>query len=392
MIDSITIAQTGLQGFEQGLRTISSNTANLNTPGFKGSSTQFADLAQGEGGMGARVGFGQAGLGLNALGTSLDFSQGQLQNSSNPLDLAVDGQGFFMLRDAKGQLHYTKDGQFKFDSEGVLVSKTTGEQVMSLDAGGSLGAVTLGDQQTVPAQATTTVVFGGNLSSTATSASVNNVTVIDSAGSTHTLSLRLTPVTGKAGQWNVVLLDGTTTVGNATLGFTNGKSTAGSSVLSFSYTPADGVAMPLSFDFSTNVNSIDTGSASTLAMTSQNGRGLGQLNGTSFDATGTLVLSYSNGQTVKRNQLALAQFGSIDDVVDLGSNEYAAKEGRSWQVGVAGGGPFGKVQAGMVEGSNVDLSAQFSELVIMQRGYQACSQVVSTAGEMLTSLFSMVSK
>jgi flagellar hook protein FlgE len=392
MIDSIAIAQTGLHGYEQGLRTISNNTANLNTPGFKGSVTQFANLAQPDNGRGSGGRFGDAGLGLNALGTSLDFSQGQLQNSSSPLDLAVDGHGFFMLRDDKGGLHYTKDGQFKFDGDGALVSQTTGEQVMSLDAEGNLVNISLADRQTAPAQATTTVVFGGNLASTVTSATVGNVTVIDSIGSTHTLTLRLTALTGQAGKWTVALMDGTTPVGTATLGFTNGKSTPGSSVLAFNYTPAGGTAMALNLDFSTNVSSIDFGGTTTLAMTSQDGRSLGQLNGTSFDETGTLVLSYSNGQTVKTNQLALAQFASTDDVVDLGSNEYAAKAGKAWQVGVAGGGQFGKVQAGMVEGSNVDLSRQFSDLVIMQRGYQACSQVVSTAGEMLTSLFSMVSK
>jgi flagellar hook protein FlgE len=392
MIDSIAIAQTGLHGYEQGLRTISNNTANLNTPGFKGSVTQFADLAQPDSGKGSGSRFGEAGLGLHALGTSLDFSQGQLQNSSNPLDLAVDGRGFFMLRDEKGGLHYTKDGQFKFNGDGVLVAQTTGEQVMSLDADGNLMPVTLTQLQTAPAQATTTVTFGGNLASTVNSAVVNNVTVIDSIGSSHVLSLRLTTITGQAGQWTVTLLDGSTPVGTATLPFTAGKTVPATSVLAFNYAPAGAAAMALSLDFSSNVTSIDFGGTTTLAMTGQNGHSVGQLNGTSFDDTGKLVLSYSNGQTVKGNQLALAQFDSADDVVDLGSNEYAAKEGKAWQVGVAGGGQFGKVQAGMVEGSNVDLSRQFSDLVIMQRGYQACSQVVSTAGEMLTSLFSMVSK
>lgn len=392
MIDSITIAQTGLRGFEEGLRTISNNTANLNTPGFKGSSTSFADMAFGGQWSGGNGSFGQPGLGLNVLGTSMNFSKGDLQSTGNPLDLAIDGEGFFTLRDANGELRYTQDGQFKFDTDGTLVSIATGEQVMSLDAEGNLVPVSLTNLQTSPAEATTSITFSGNLSSTATSDSISNVTVIDAAGTTHTLSLKFAPLTGSAGSWTVTLMDGTTTVGTSTLVFASGQPVAGSSTLSFSYTPSSGSAMALDLDFSSNVTSFDSGTSSTLAVASQNGLAVGTLNSAGFDDTGTLVLAYSNGKTTKKGQLALAQFRSTDDVQALGNNEFAAQGGKTWQTGVAGSGQFGSISSGMVEGSNVDLSQEFSELVIMQRGYQACSQVVSTASDMLTALFGMLSK
>jgi flagellar hook protein FlgE len=394
MIDSIAIAETGLQGYEQALQTISNNTANMNTPGFKGATLQFSDLADGtsttNGGGGAN--FGHPGLGLNTLGTSLDFAQGQFQSTGNPLDLAVNGEGYFTLQDAQGNVRYTKDGQFKFDDSGHLVSSTTGEQVMALGTNGALAPISIADQKTSPPQATTKLSFSGILSSTATSDTISNVTVIDASGTSHALTVTLTPVSGSPGQWSVTLLDGSTTVGTSTLAFNGGQPVSGSDVLSFSYKPGGGAAMPLTLDFSNNVTSFDTGSSSSLALSSHDGYGVGQLTSETFDDTGTLVLAYSNGQTVQKQQLALAQFGSQDSVVALGNNEFRAKGAQGWQLGVAGSKPFGSIASSEIEGSNVDLSREFSNLVIMQRGYQACSQVVSTASDMLTALFGMMPK
>jgi flagellar hook protein FlgE len=140
------------------------------------------------------------------------------------------------------------------------------------------------------------------------------------------------------------------------------------------------------------VTSFDMGTSSTLALSSADGYAVGKLTGESFDDTGTLMLTYSNGQKTKQQQLALAQFDSPDQVEALGNNLFRAKDGSAWHLGVAGGTAFGSIQSSEVEGSNVDLSRQFSNLVIMQRGYQACSQVISTASDMLTALFGMMPK
>jgi len=393
MIDAIFIAQTGLKGFESGLRAIAHNTANINTPGFKGSTTRFSDLFYGQSGLSGNLArFGQFGNGLCTLGTTLNFQQGQLQNTGNPLDLAIGGQGFFTLRDSNGNIHYTQDGQFKFDSDSNLVSVTTGEQVMGLDAGGNLVPISLTNLQTNAARATSTITFSGNLSSSATTHTIGSVTVIDSAGTSHSLSVNLTPVVGTPGSWTATVMDGTTTVGTGNLVFQNGLPTAGSNTISLTYTPNGGAAIPLTLDFSTNVTSFDSGSSSSLVVARQNGFGIGVLTQATFDAAGTLVLTYSNGQTVRSRQLALGQFNSDDDVAAIGSNQFEAKNGHAWQVGVAGSGPFGKIQSGQVEMSNVDLSQEFSNLVIMQRGYQACSQVVATSNEMLTTLFGVMTR
>ena len=392
MIGSIYIAMTGLHGYEQGLRVISNDTANLNTPGFKGSTLQFADLfyaGGNQGGGGGSDAAGQYGYGVAALGTRLVFRQGQLRNSGNDLDAAIDGQGFFVLKDTAGHVHYTRDGEFTVNGDGFLVSATTGEQVMALGGDGALTPIGIAALRTNPAQATAAVTFGGNLSSTATTDTISNVTVIDPSGASHTLSLKLEPVAGSAGTWTATLLDGSTTVGWGQFAFINGRPDPQRSKVSIDYTPTGQPAQTVALDFSTNVTSYDSGSRSTLAITSQDGHGSGELSQTSFDETGTLVLQYSNGQTVKGPKLALARFNSTDDVNSVGRNEFQATAGAVWSTGVAGERGFGNVRSGMVETSNVDLSEEFSDLVIMQRGYQASSQVISTANEMLGELFSM---
>lgn len=392
MIDSIVIAESGLSGFEQGLRTISDNTANLNTPGFKGAVEQFSDMADGQTSTGDGSNFGQPGLGLDTLGTTLNFSAGTLQTTSNPLDLAINGDGFFTLRDAQGDIHYTQDGQFNFNDAGTLVSTVTGEDVMALDATHTLVPVSIAGLDNSAAQATSKVTFVGNLSAGATTDTVSSIAVIDNAGTSHSLSLTLIPDTTTAGKWDLTLQDGSTTVGTSSIAFSNGQVVAGSDTAAFTYTPAGSTAVNLTLDFSTDVTSSDSGTTSTLAVSNADGFAEGQLTSKTFDSTGTLVLTYSNGQTVKKSQLALGQFVSSDDVVAANNNEFAAKDGHAWKKGVAGDGDFGQIQSSTLEASNVDLSDEFSNLVIMQRGYQACSQVVSTASDMLTALFGMMSK
>ncbi|RAN48425.1 flagellar basal-body rod protein FlgF [Herbaspirillum rubrisubalbicans] len=393
MIDSIYIATSGLQGFETGLQNISGNTTNLNTPGFKESTTQFADLFY-KGGLsdGSQPNAGQVGVGLQTLGTKINFAQGQFQSTSNNLDLAVDGRGYFVLKGSDGNIHYTRDGEFQFDSSGNLVSSTNGQAVMALDSSGNLQPITLNTLTTGPAKTTTTVTFTGNLSSTATSDSINNVTVIDGNGTSHKLSLSFVPVSGSPGNWSVTVKDGATTVGTGNIAFSSGQPVSGSTTISLTYSPSGAAAMPLTLDFSNNVTSFDSGTSSTLAVNSQDGHASGALLSETFDTSGTLQLKYSNGQTVKTQQLALAQFSSQDDAKQVSSNEFDAVQGHTWLLGVAGANGFGNIQAGEVEMSNVDLSQQFSTLVIMQRGYQASSQIITTANDMMTQLFGMVGK
>lgn len=390
MLDSIYIGMTGLLGYSKGLRVIANNTSNINTPGFKGSSLQFADLFYSNSNLAGGTGgqsYGQLGYGLNTAGTALSFKQGELRSTSNDLDAAVDGTGLFVLTNGDGEITYTRAGQFEFNSVGILVNKSDGSKVMGLDPNNSLIEISQAGLKTNLGHATATIKFAGNLSSTTSPQTISGVKVIDAVGANHTLSLTMT---NAAGTWAVNVLDGATTVGTGSIAFTGPTIVSGSSTVAFTYTPAGVAAIPLTLDFSADVTSF--AGATTLAMASQDGLVSGTLLSTTFDTDGSLKLSYSNGQTVKGGKLALGRFDSVDAVETIGNNQFRALDPAKWHFGVAGANTFGNVKAGVVEISNVDLAQEFSDLVVMQRGYQSSSQVITTANEMLQELFSMKGK
>lgn len=390
MLDSIHVGVSGLLGHQQGLRVIANNTANMNTPGYKSSSLEFTDLfhasSPGSGGNTVRLGHG-----VQTAGTQINFRQGELRQTGSDLDLALQGDGMFMLRDAQGQLRYTRAGTFQFDQGGAFVHRN-GSKVLGVDASGQLREITLDGLRLSAGKASTQLRFTGNLSSTVPEQTVGSLKVFDSLGQEHTLSLKFTSTGSSPATWRAELFEGATSFGSADLVFADGRPTAASSKPSFTYTPAGGAAQQLVLDFATDVTSFASGSLSTLAMSGQDGYAPGNLTKVAFDASGTLVASYSNGQTAKGARLALGRFGTPDAVEDLGDGLYAQAGGIAWLHGAAGEAGFGSVQAGMLEMSNVDLSREFTDLVVMQRGYQAASQVVATANDMLQELFGMKHK
>jgi flagellar hook protein FlgE len=392
MLESIFIGMTGLQGYQQGLRVIANNTANLNTPGFKGSSLQFADMfysyeSVGTGGHRS----GQLGFGLNTYSTSLNFRQGELRQTGNDLDLAVDGHGLFVLKAEAGDLQYSRAGQFEFNTDGVLVNRTNAAKVMGVDAAGAMTDITLAGKRTNAAKATTMVSFNGNLSSTTAVQTVGGVKVLDAAGGEHELTLGFTQDSAP-GSWTVKVNDGAGEVGSGTLLFMDGRPAASGSKISVMYQPKGQASMPVVLDFSGEVTSFASGDLSTLAMSTQDGFQAGTLGNVGFDTSGALTLTYSNGQTVKGDRLALGRFDALSAVGSMGDNGFEALDESAWHLGVGGDSAFGSIRSGVVELSNVDLSQEFSDLVIMQRGYQASSQVVSTANDMLQELFAMKGK
>lgn len=389
MLDSIHVGMTGLLGYSRGLRVIGNNTANMNTPGYKSATLQFTDLFYANFTTGAE-GRTQLGQGLGTAGTTLDFRAGDLRQTSNEFDLGVDGDGFFVLRDAQGRTRYTRAGQFAFDEQGRFVSRIDKSEVMGLDAAGNAAQISIAGMRAIAGKATGSVRLTGNLSSTTPEQTVGSVKVYDAMGGEHTLSVKFTNTgTTTPNSWNVQLLDGQSVAGEAGLVFADGKPTAETARLAFTYTPAGQPGQALTLDLSSDVTSFASGNLSTIAMTSQDGNAPGQLTKVTFDGKGALVATYSNGLTAEGARLLLARFTTPDAVEDLGSNQFAEANGIAWLRGVAGDGAFGQVKAGVLEVSNVDLSREFSELVVLQRGYQASSQVVSTANEMLQELFQM---
>lgn len=392
MLDSIHVGVTGLLGYQQGLRVIANNTANLNTPGYKSSTLQFTDLFYARspgGGHGAL----DLGHGLGTAGTHLNFRQGDLRSTGNDFDLAIDGQGMFILKDGSGETRYTRAGQFDFDAAGTLIDRGTGSTVQGMNAQGRLADIALAGMRMASGKATGSASFTGNLSSTQTEHTLGGLKIFDAKGQEHALTLKFTSnAPGTPGSWKVDLLDGAVVVGTSEILFADGRATPATSELVFSYAPPGSPAQELAFHFGADATSFASGSLSTVAMTSQDGYAPGSLSKVAFDGTGTLIASYTNGQTVKGPRLALARFSSPDAVRNVGGTLFAAAEGTDWRLGLAGEAGFGAVKAGVLEGSNVDLSREFSDLVVMQRGYQASSQVISTANDMLQELFGMKRK
>jgi flagellar hook protein FlgE len=392
MLDSIHVGMTGLQGYSRGLRVIANNTANLDTPGYKSSTLQFADMFYSNGGAAGNEAT-QLGHGLATRGTQLDFRQGDLRDTGNPFDLGVDGDGLFLLRLNDGSTRYTRAGNFQFDAERRLADRADGALVLGRDASGAETPITIMGLKTTPGAATGVARFAGNLSSTVDAQTIQSVKVHDAEGEEHQLTVKFTNTAAQAtGSWQVELLDGSTAVGEATVVFADGRPTAATAKPTFGYTPPGKASQSLVLDFSTDVTSFASGNLSTLALAAQDGRPPGSLTKVTFNARGALVATYSNGQDVEGVRLLLARPHSSDDVESAGGNRFEATGGRAWEVGMAGDGAFGSVHAGQLEMSNVDLAREFSDLVVMQRGYQASSQVISTANDMLQELFNMKAK
>jgi len=388
VLDTIYIGTSGLTSYSEGLRTVSNNLTNVNTPGYKGSQLQFADMFSQQGGSGGSTG-GASGGGLQALATAINFKQGDFQQTGNALDAAIDGKGFFVLSD-KGQTRYTRDGQFQFDTDGYLTSRVDGARVQSLSDKGQLADIKLSSIQNNAPKATGTVTFSGNLASDATNFTLSDVTVIDAVGGQHNLTLTFTNNNATTAEaWGVTVMDGSTTVGSGTIQFSSGLPMSGKNSISLTYSPTGVAAIPLKFDFSSGVTSFAASGTSTLSLTQQDGHVAGTLTDVTFDDEGFLSAKYSNGQTAKGARLALAGFDSEVNIEQAGSNEFTSNNLAAAHYGYAKTKSFGSLKSSVVEGSNVDMAQEFSNLIVMQRGYQASSHVVSTANDMIQELFDM---
>lgn len=395
MLDSIWLSLAGMNGFSKGLRTISNNVANMNTPGFKKSQVLFEEQfsanvpykhdRQGPGNNGQ-------GAGVNTFSTRIDFSPGEARQTGSSLDMALDGAGYFMLRGDDSELRYTRAGQFEFGDDGVLRNKSDGSAVLGTDRDGkgALGEISLAGLMTSPATPTSSIQFSGYLSSTGMDHELTAVKIYDRTGAEHLLKVRfVNQGATQPGTWKVSIDDGPTHLGEGTLVFKDGRIDPASSRITVNYLLPSQGAQAITLDFSDGVTSFASGTTSTLTVLKQDGYAAGSATGVAFDASGVLSISYSNGQSVQGRRIALARFSSEDLLSPVGGSQFVLTNSGARIVGNPRGDGFGRLESGRVEGSNVDLSQEFSDLVVMQRGYQAASQTISTANDLIQSLFDM---
>ncbi|MEZ0604637.1 flagellar hook protein FlgE [Paraburkholderia sp. IW21] len=393
MLDSIYIGMSGLTAYSKGLQTISNNVANLNTPGFKTSTPRFADMYYGD--SFARYtpgtsGTMQFGSGVEYGYASLNLAQGDLRASSGRLDLAIKGDGFLTLLDG-GPVRYARTGQFTAGNDGFITDKVTGLKLATLGASGTPEPVSLAGKEISAPHPTTTISFSDNLSPGATDFSIPNVDVFDANGGKHTLSIGFEPDSSIIpGRWKVTVYDeNQIPLQEGTLQFNGGIPEPGSDTLDFTLTSSSAPPITVKLDFSSGVTGFSAGSSSTLKVSGKDGYATGTLTAMDVDEDGKLTLHYSNGETTKLGSIAIATFSDSQQLKQTGNGLFDASHAPTPRYGTSIDAGFGQVLSGMTEVSNVDLSNEFGQLILIQRGFQASSQVMTTANEMIMQLFQM---
>lgn len=386
MLRSLYSGISGLRSHQEMLDVTGNNIANVNTVGFKSSSTVFQDtlsqMTQGAGGPQTGIGGtnpAQIGLGVQVAGVSTNFAQGSAQATGKATDLMISGDGFFVTRLGNDTV-YSRAGAFDFDADGRLVS-ADGKIVQGYPAtngvvnqGGQLGDIVLPLDAAAPATRTTTATVTGNLpSETAVGGTrVRESTVFDASGTKQTLTLTYTRT---ATGWSVAGTDGQGGTGTGALTFgADGKLTAGGSLT------VGGIAVDM-----TQISGFATLDTSSIA--SQNGKAAGTLQGYSIAKDGTVVGTFSNGASLAIGRIALATFANPAGLEKTGASGYraTANSGQA-TVGAPGDPGVGQLASGTLEMSNVDLSQEFTNLIVAQRGFQANARIITTSDEVLQEL------
>lgn len=434
-------AISGINATGRALGEIGNNIANAETTGYKSRRVSFGDLfgsSIGGGGMSTAL---TEGRGVSVTGVNASFTQGSLVSTSNSLDLAVDGDGFFHVRDSSGNNFYTRDGQFSVNNSGNIVN-SKGFFLQGFGASpsgtilGTTGNLLLSTTQEA-ASVTTTVDVGANLdaSSTATTFAIadptgtsqfsTGITVFDSLGTAHDLTIYFTKTANLAWNYNVVAPSTSVTVDASALSGTNALIFTGSltfttsgaldtetsiayydassaSVGGIDFTGGSAANQTITFDFGTSITTdsggatagldgtTQFGSTSTLLTLSQDGKTSGTLIGTSISETGIIVGRFSNGTTRNLGQVALARFTNPDGLNGVGGNQFIeTADSGSPLTGAPGTGAFGNVIANTLEASNVDLGDQLVNMIRMQRAFQANSRVITTTNDLLGELVNL---
>jgi flagellar hook protein FlgE len=383
MLRSLYSGISGLRAHQTMLDVTGNNIANVNTAGFKASSTQFQDtlsqMTQGAAGPQAETGGtnpAQIGLGVRVAGVTTNFAQGSSQSTGRATDMMISGDGFFVTSKG-GQQLFTRAGSFNPDAAGQLVSPDGGilqgwsAVNGAVNTGGPVSGITLNSNTPVPAKATTQVGVDGNLPSDALPNTTLErvVKVYDAVGAESNLALTFTKV---AAGWEVSPDGGATVSGTMT--FNGGALTSAATV------NVGGIDV--------NVSQVSSyAGMSSVAVNGQNGFAAGKLESYTLGSDGSVIGSFSNGVKQVLAKIALAKFTNPSGLEKAGGSSYVATANSGGvQVGGAGDAGIGSLSGGTLEMSNVDLSQEFTNLIVAQRGFQANARIITTSDEVLQEL------
>jgi flagellar hook protein FlgE len=406
---NFSIALTGLQADSAALNAIGNNLSNLNTTAFKGETTSFQDLFYQNIGTTGSGDLLQVGVGTRVSQTSSNWSQGSLTTTATDTDLALNGNGFFLVQDGNQQ-NLTRAGDFSLDDAGNLVT-ATGASVMgygasggTINLNGGLVPINLPTTTVEPASASHNVSMTTSLnaSSPVGTSYTAEATLYDSLGETHLTTVTYTKTSADTWGYSIGLpaADATGTPVNSTGSLTFNSSghlvSPSSNVSGVSFPGMVDGASPLTFNFNlydANGNALVTQTAGTsnTSATTQDGYASGSYQGFSVDADGVISASFSNGHTAVVGQVAVAEVANQDGLSQAGGNEYAATESSGLiTVGTGGAGGRGTLENEALEQSNVDISAEFSDLIVAQRAFEANSKTVTTFDEVTQEAIGML--
>lgn len=430
MLTSLFTAVSGMTANGTSLSVIGDNIANSNTVGFKGSTTSFGDVLSSSLG-----GSSQVGRGVLVSGVTPVFSQGSFESTSSVLDLAIDGNGFFMVSDGTGT-YYTRAGQFSVSKTGSIVNSDglilqgyqadTSGNVTGTTGNLTVAAVSNPAQQTSKADVSvnlnggatanagwTTPVAGGGttLINSAWYTSSTSTNVYDSQGGSHAVTLYFEKTGANA--WNVhyvyenpatkgELIEATTGSPQALTFNTNGSLLNDNSATAVAFDFGTTVTTPQSVTFNYGTGTGETPAGDGLGYTTQyssafavnnmtqDGFSSGSLKNVTVDEQGIITGIFTNGQTRTIGQITLAKFVAPTALLKSGRNLYSesSKSGQAL-VGAASTSGLGRTMSNTLELSNVDLAGEFVKMISAQRGFQANSKIITTTDELLNEVVNL---
>jgi flagellar hook protein FlgE len=421
MLTAFSTALSALGADSTAISVVGNNLANLNTTGFKASAVGFQDLLYETLGGGSS----QVGMGVNQPTTERVFSQGATQSSSNPLDVAISGQGFLIVKTASGATEFTRDGSLKTDAAGDLET-SNGDYVQgwssligNVNATGPTGNITVPTGTLRQATPTANMSVTMNLDATAANTTPSTggvpnpptfstpIEVYDSLGNSHVLTLNLwktaSATPGTPAQWtwaaSVPATDGTTT-STGTLQFDqNGNLVSPSAAAASPTITITGLTDGAS-DLTLNWNLYNAGNStltqyaqsSSMSTNTQDGSAPAQMNQISIGNGGVVLAQLSNGQEMQVGQLAMANFVNPDSLLDVGNNNYQVSGTTSnAAVGTPDSGGRGQILGSSLESSTVDISTEFTHLMTYQNSYEAASRVITTADTIMQQTLNIIS-
>lgn len=403
MFNSFNSALSSLKAHSTAVDTVGNNLANVNTTGFKGTEISFKEIV-------SQSMSGEKGMGVNTPITYRNFSQGSIQSSSGALHGAIQGNGFFVVKDGSNATMFTRDGNFRTDAQGYVVT-LTGERVQGFNAG-SLSDIRL---PTTAAASTPTgnVSIFANLDATAATGATGRfstpVEVVDSLGVRHTVTVTFEKTAANEWDYSVTMPPEAyatapspfepqeVATGSITFG-TDGKIAIPDPLPAPTEIDLTGLASGAAdqtinfslFDESGQPTITQFAQPSDVSETQQDGLASAQILSVGMADGGRIIARYANGENREIATLAVALVQNADSLSGVSNNNFRLTASSAPATfGTADSGGRGKIKAGALEGSNVDIAREFTNLIVYQRGYQANSRVITTADEMSQELLNL---